>query len=70
LGERLSLAEELQNPQEKLQTFESYALFYEKQGNYKTARNFYERAIIISRTLEDSKKEVLLWDKLTQIRKK
>lgn len=70
LTQRLALANKLQSPQEELKTFESYALYYEKQGNYQTARNFYERAIVLSRTLEDSQKEVLLIDRLTQMQSK
>jgi tetratricopeptide (TPR) repeat protein len=70
LSQRLTLARQLGNIPEELTTFEAYAVFYEKQGNYQTARNFYERAIALSRTLEDNRKEVQLLDKLTQILKK
>ena len=50
-----------------LESFESYAQLYKQQGNYLTARNFYERAIILARTLEDSKQEVQLLDQLTKM---
>ncbi|MCV3216371.1 tetratricopeptide repeat protein [Plectonema radiosum NIES-515] len=69
LEQRLTLATESENLGEKLKSFESYALLYEQLGNYPTARNFYERAIILARTLEDSKREVLLLDRLTQMLK-
>jgi tetratricopeptide (TPR) repeat protein len=69
LEQRLTLATESENLGEKLKSFESYALLYEQLGNYSTARNFYERAIILARTLEDSKREVLLLDRLTQMLK-
>jgi tetratricopeptide (TPR) repeat protein len=69
LEQRLALATESENLGEKLKSFESYALLYEQLGNYPTARNFYERAIILARTLEDSKREVLLVDRLTQMLK-
>ncbi len=58
---------ELQNLREELKSFESYAQLYKQQGNYLTARNFYERAIILARTLEDSKQEMQLLDQLTKM---
>lgn len=70
MEQRLTLAKNLQNLQEELKSFESYAQLYEQLGNFPTARNFYERAIVLARTLEDSKREVLLLDRLTQILKR
>lgn len=67
LEQRLTLAKELQNLREELKSFEFYAQLYKQQGNYLTARNFYERAIILARTLEDSKQEVQLLDQLTKM---
>lgn len=68
LAQRLNLAQQMQNLPEQLVSFESYARTYERLGKYQTARNFYERAAIIARNLQDSKKEVQLLDRITQIR--
>jgi len=57
----------LQNLREELNSFESYGQLYEQQGNYLTARNFYERAIVLAQRLEDSKQQVFLQDRLTKI---
>lgn len=67
LEQRLAIAKELQNLREELKSFESYAQLYKQQGNYLTACNFYERAIIVARTLQDSKQEVQLLDQLTKM---
>ncbi|MEH1872447.1 MAG: hypothetical protein V7K73_13660 [Nostoc sp.] len=39
----------------------------QKVGLILTARNFYERAILLARTLEDSKQEVQLQNQLTKM---
>ncbi|MHC5821153.1 MAG: tetratricopeptide repeat protein, partial [Nostoc sp.] len=65
--QRLTLAEELQSLPEELKSFQSYAQLYQQQGNYLTARNFYERAIILARTLKDSKQETQLLDQLSKM---
>ncbi len=70
LAQRLAIAKELQNLREELKSFESYGQLYEKLGNYPTARNFYEQAIVLARTLEDSKQELLLRDRVTLILKR
>ncbi|AFY42709.1 lipopolysaccharide assembly protein LapB [Nostoc sp. PCC 7107] len=70
LQERLVIAQELQNLPEQLKTFESYAEFYEQLGNYSTAKNFYERAIAIANSIEDTKRELVLKDRLTKLQKK
>ena len=68
--EKKILAQELQNLPEQLKSFVSYAELYEQLGNYSTARNFYERAIAIAHTIEDTKRELVLKDRLTKMLKK
>lgn len=63
------MARDSQNLKEEFGVFMTYAKIYEKLNNYLTARNFYERALVLARTLEDSKQEVFLVDKLTKLPK-
>ncbi|BAY91970.1 MULTISPECIES: tetratricopeptide repeat protein [unclassified Tolypothrix] len=69
LEQRLAMARDSQNLKEEFGVFMTYAKIYEKLNNYLTARNFYERALVLARTLEDSKQEVFLVDKLTKLPK-
>lgn len=70
LGQRLEIAQQMRNLPEQLVSYEAYGRMYERVGNYRTARNFYQQAVVIARNLEDSRKEVQILDRLTQIRGK
>lgn len=70
LEKRLTLAKELNSRREELRSFEVYAQLYEQMGDLPTARNFYERAVILARNLDENKLEVQLLDKMRQIQGK
>jgi tetratricopeptide (TPR) repeat protein len=70
LEQRLIAARELQNLREEFKSFITYGQLYEQLNNYLTARNFYERALVLAKTLEDSKQEIFLVDKLTKLPKR
>jgi tetratricopeptide (TPR) repeat protein len=68
LDGRIALARLDQNLLEELRSLRLYAQLYQVNGHYGTARDFYERAIAITRSLGDVQQEALLINELDQIR--
>jgi tetratricopeptide (TPR) repeat protein len=67
LQQRLFIAQELKSPEQEMISWESFGEFSEQQGNYPAARDYYQKAIALARTLQDNKQELILIDKLTKI---
>ncbi|MBD2061807.1 tetratricopeptide repeat protein [Funiculus sociatus GB2-A5] len=68
LDQRLTLAQESQNLRQELRTLALLAQLYQASGNNPTAQTFYERAIILARSLGDEQQEAFLINDLAQIR--
>lgn len=68
LDQRLTLAQESQNLRQELRTLALLAQLYQASGNNPTAQTFYERAIILARSLGDQQQEAFLINDLAQIR--
>ena len=68
LDQRLTLAQESQNLRQELRTLALLAQLYQASGNNPMAQTFYERAIILARSLGDQQQEAFLINDLAQIR--